>query len=211
MLDTLPPLANALSQPPLGSTSSNSSTSSLKTSNYHYLSTFLSTLTPLTSTHPILFAPHLQNLLSFLPALILPPVDCGPTPTVGRPFPAGSGSRQGAFIFPPPDSSSSSSPTDEDGSPSSPTQEDEDKDERSTLRLSALEFMISLSEARPNMVRKVSGWTEIIVRACLEGMGEFDEEETSGLEGWLKEDVGYFFDFFIFCFRGSRYSLFSPR
>jgi hypothetical protein len=26
-----------------------------------------------------------------------------------------------------------------------------------------LEFMISLSEARPNMVRKVSGWTEKIV------------------------------------------------
>jgi len=48
------------------------------------------------------------------------------------------------------------------------------------------------------MVRKVSGWTEIIVRACLEGMGEFDEDETSGLEGWLKEDVGYFIDFFIF-------------
>ena len=43
--------------------------------------------------------------------------------------------------------------------PSSPTQEDEDKDKRSTLRLSALEFMISLSEARLNMVRKVSGWT----------------------------------------------------
>jgi len=41
--------------------------------------------------------------------------------------------------------------------------------------------MISLSEAHPNMVRKVSGWTEIIVRMCLEGMGEFDEEETSGL------------------------------
>jgi len=33
------------------------------------------------------------------------------------------------------------------------------------------------------MVRKVSGWTEIIVRACLQGMGKFDEEETSGLEG----------------------------
>jgi len=49
--------------------------------------------------------------------------------------------------------------------------------------------MISLSEARQNMVRKVSGWTEIIVRACLEGMGEFDDEETSGLEVWLKEDV----------------------
>jgi hypothetical protein len=49
------------------------------------------------------------------------------------------------------------------------------------------------------------------VRACLEGMGEFDDEETSGLEGWLKEDVRYFLDFLIFCSRGSRRSLFSPR
>jgi hypothetical protein len=66
-------------------------------------------------------------------------------------------------------------------------------------RLSALEFMINLSEARPNIVCKVSGWTEIIiiVRVCLEDMSEFDEE-TSGLEGWLKEDVGYLLDFSIF-------------
>jgi len=39
---------------------------------------------------------------------------------------------------------------------------------------------------------------EIIVRAYLEGLDKFEEEETSGLEGWLKEDVGYFLDFFIF-------------
>ena len=74
-------------------------------------------------------------------------------------------------------------------------EKDIERDERSTLRLSALEFMISLSEAKPNMVRKVSGWTDIIVRACLEGMGEFDEDETemSGLESWLREDVSNFF------------------
>ena len=55
--------------------------------------------------------------------------------------------------------------------------------------------MISLSEAGPNMVRKVPGWTDIIVCACLEGMGEFDEDETemSGLENWLREDVSLFF------------------
>ena len=53
---------------------------------------------------------------------------------------------------------------------------------RSTLTLSALESRASPSEARPNMVRKVSPWTEIIVRVCLEGMGGLDEEEASGLE-----------------------------
>ena len=30
------------------------------------------------------------------------------------------------------------------------------------------------------MVRKVSAWTETIMRVCLEGMGGFDDEETSG-------------------------------
>ena len=74
-----------------------------------------------------------------------------------------------------------------------PNQGDESTYEWSTLRLTALEVMISLSETRPNIVYKVSGWTEIIVRVCLEGMGEFDEEKTSGLE-----DVGYLLYFSIF-------------
>jgi importin-5 len=188
MLDTLPFLANSLNRPPLGS-SSFSATDGPKTSNYHYLSTFLSALTPLCTSHPILFAPHLQTLLTFFPALIMPPVDSGPTPTVGRPFPFpsssaapsdSSSSSENAFVFPPP-ASLNHDPDQVDDSTTS--------DERSTLRLSALEFMISVSEARPHMVRKVPGWTEIIVRACLEGMGELDEEEGGGLEGWLKEDV----------------------
>ena len=75
-------------------------------------------------------------------------------------------------------------------------EKDDEHDERSTLRLSALEFMISLSEAGPDIVRKVPGWTDVIVRACLEGMGEFDEDETEieigGLEVWLREDVSNF-------------------
>ena len=74
-------------------------------------------------------------------------------------------------------------------------------DERSALRLNALEFMISLSEAGLNTVRKVTGWTDIMVCACLEGMGEFDEDKTemSGLEAWLREDVSNFFWFLYFC------------
>jgi hypothetical protein len=166
LLQTLYALSDSLSHPPLGASSSSKSS-------YYYLSTFLSDLTPLCTTHPTLFAPHLQNLLSFLPPIILPSVDCGPTPTVGRPFP-NAGSRQGSFIFPPP--------------ASTPLQDaNDERDERSTLRLSALEFMISLSEARPNIVKKVSGWTEIIVRACLEGMGEFEDDDS--LDAWLKGDV----------------------
>ena len=128
---------------------------------------------------------------------------------MGRPFPGNGGisnGRQGVFVFPPPSESSQSAAS---SSPSSAgpsnlhsnqdsiedNDKDDERDERSTLRLSALEFMISLSEAGPNMVRKVPGWTDIIVRACLEGMGEFDEDETemSGLEIWLREDVSFFF------------------
>ena len=68
-------LAQSLSQPPLGS--SYSLGPAPRTSNYHYLSTFLSVLTPLCTSHPNLFYPHLVSLLTFLPALILPPVNCG--------------------------------------------------------------------------------------------------------------------------------------
>ena len=39
------------------------------------------------------------------------------------------------------------------------------------------------------MVKKVAGWVDIIVRACLEGMGELDEDDAGGLDGWLAEDV----------------------
>jgi len=41
------------------------------------------------------------------------------------------------------------------------------------------------------MVRMVSGRTEVRVRACLEGMGELDEDQTDGLEAWLGEDVKF--------------------
>jgi hypothetical protein len=67
----------------------------------------------------------------------------------------------------------------------------EEDDQKQTLRLSALEFMLSLSEAKASMIKKVPGWIVIIVRACLEAMGEFEEDEGSGsrLEVWLVDDV----------------------
>ncbi|KAF8972027.1 hypothetical protein BDZ97DRAFT_2070663 [Flammula alnicola] len=136
MLDTIPAIANSLSQPPFASSSS----SKLRPLNYHYLTPFFSALTPLTTTHSILFAPHLQNLLIFPPSFILPPrrlwphTDC--RPSISQP----EAGFEGAFVFP---------------SPGEQAEDDEERDERSILRLSALEFMISLSEARPNMARKV--------------------------------------------------------
>jgi len=72
-----------------------------------------------------------------------------------------------------------------------PIEDNNNENEQSTLWLSALEFMVSLSEARLNMVRMVSRWTEAIVRACLEGMSKLDEDEMNGLEAWLGEDVKF--------------------
>lgn len=173
MLETVHSLAQSLSQP----------STTMKTV-YQQLTQFLTTLTPLCSTHPILFAPHLQDLLAFLPQLILPAVDIGLTPTVSRPFPSngGSGTRRDAFVFPPPGAS--------DPTPPDPVI-DEEAEARSTMRLTALEFTLSLSEARASMVRKNENWVSLMVRACLEGMGEFDEDEDLNI--WLKEDVSTFF------------------
>lgn len=135
---------------------------------------FLSTLTPLASSNPALFEQHLSALLKFLPGLILPSADSGPTPTVSRPNPNGSPS----FAFPPPSAS-------DDAKGKETAVEDEDE-ETTEVRRAALEFMVSLSEARPSMVRRVDGWTAAVVRGCLEGMGEFPEDD---MDIWLEADV----------------------
>jgi importin-5 len=59
-------------------------------------------------------------------------------------------------------------------------------EEKEDMRKAALEFMISLSEAKPVMVRKVDGWTAAIVRGCLEVMGELGDDT---LDVWLEADV----------------------
>ena len=138
-----------------------------------HLPSFLSTLTPLASSSPSLFESHLPALLKFLPGLILPSADSGPTPTVSRPHPDG----EPSFSFPPPGSS------DPKGKAAAVEDEDEETKE---VRQAALEFMVSLSEARPSMVKRVDGWTAAVVRGCLEGMGELSEDD---MDIWLEADV----------------------
>lgn len=135
---------------------------------------FLNTITPLASSHPTLFAPHLNDLLRFLPGLILnkKEYDAGPTPTVARPFPTGGGS---AFQFPP-----ASGMSDFHG-------DDDDDEEREDIRRAALELMVSLSEARPSLVRRVDGWLAALIRACLEGVAELPDDDES-LAAWLDAD-----------------------
>ena len=119
-------------------------------------------------SHPQLFAPHLYALLSFLPVLIIPSADLGLTPTVARPF-------QGRRVL--------HSHRHRTGGPV----DDEDlEEEAEEVRKSALEFMISLSEAKLAMVRRTDGWVSAIVRGRLGGMGELQENE---LASWLDADV----------------------
>ncbi|OCB84852.1 ARM repeat-containing protein [Sanghuangporus baumii] len=135
---------------------------------------FLNVLTPLAGTHPTLFAPHFNDLLHFLPGIILnqKEYDAGPTPTVARPFPNGHGS---VFQFPP------------TSKPSENRLDADDDDEKEETRRAALELMVSLSEARPSLARRVDGWLPALVRACLEGIAELpDDEET--LASWLDAD-----------------------
>ena len=73
MLDTLADLAATLSQPPLGTPPNTQA----KTSNYHYLSTFLSTLTPLASSHPILFSPTFSHCSASYPLSFFLPWTAG--------------------------------------------------------------------------------------------------------------------------------------
>lgn len=156
--------------------------STLPNAPHSHLTRFLNALTPLASSHPSLFAPHLQDLLRFLPALIFnkKEYDAGPTPTVSRPFPSGSSAQgQGAFQFPPVQAAEED---EEEG------EGDEEEDELTQIRLAALELMVSLSEAKPGMVRRVDGWVASLVRACLEGMGELVDTE-SELDAWVDAEV----------------------
>ena len=128
---------------------------------------FLAILTELASSNPHLFRPHIPALLTFLPSLLLPVVDAGPTPTVARPNP-------GTFSFPP----ATESEKNENGEERESSEEDE-------VRKGALEFMTTLSEAKPSMLKGVEAWVNIVVRGCLEGMGEIPEDD---LETWLDAD-----------------------
>ena len=134
---------------------------------------FLSVLTELATSNPHLFRPHIPALLTFLPSLLIPAVDAGPTPTVARPNPGGGST----FAFPPVAQSSNGD-------------EREGTGEEDEVRKAALEFMTTLSESKPAMLKGVEGWVNIVVRGCLEGMGEIPEDDT---ETWLDADVGLAF------------------
>lgn len=65
-----------------------------------------------------------------------------------------------------------------------------DEDLKEELRKTALEFMLTLCEGKPVMIKKVDGWAAAIVKGCLEGMCELDDDD---LELWLQSDVNAVF------------------
>ena len=56
---------------------------------------------------------------------------------------------------------------------------DDDDDEKEETRRAALELMVSLSEARPSLARRIDGWLPALVKACLEGVAELPDDEES--------------------------------
>jgi importin-5 len=135
-----------------------------------------STLTPPATINSTLFQPHLRPLLAFLLAPMLPGADPGPIPTVAKLFPT-----SGSFTFLH-TADTSKLPTVDDTDENSIAIDEEKED----IRKAALEFMISLSEAKPGMVRKVNSWVAAIVRGCLERLGELGD---NNLDVWLEADV----------------------
>ena len=122
---------------------------------------FLSVLTELATSNPHLFRPHIPALLTFLPSLLIPAVDAGPTPTVARPNPGGGST----FAFPPVAQSSNGD-------------EREGTGEEDEVRKAALEFMTTFNEPKPAMLKGIEGWVNNVVRGCLEGTSEIPEDAT---------------------------------
>jgi len=119
-----------------------------------HLPPFINAVIALASTDPALFEPHLRALLAFLPPLLLPSA-LESLPT----------------------------PTSSQPFPTQPSADAKD-DEKEATRRAALELMVTLTEAKASMVKRVDGWVPILVRACLEGGGEVEESP-----GWEELEV----------------------
>ena len=67
-----------------------------------------------------------------------------------------------------------------------PVKDKESDKEAEEVHKAPLEFMTSLSEAKPAMVCHTGGWVSAIMHGCLGRMGELQDDE---LALWLDADV----------------------
>ncbi|KIM77399.1 hypothetical protein PILCRDRAFT_825362 [Piloderma croceum F 1598] len=135
----------------------------------YQLAKFISSLTMLATTKSFLFEPHIRPLYNFLAPLLLISTNSGSTPIQTMLIPSGE-----SVTFPP---ASAVSTRDQN------TGTDGHKDD---TRKAILEFMITFSEASSVTVKNIEGWTAVIVRGCLEGMGTRCD---SDLGEWLESDL----------------------
>ena len=68
-------------------------------------------------------------------------------------------------------------------------------EEKEDVRKATLEFMISSSEVKAGMVKKVDGWVAAIIRGCLEGMGQLGPSSIFGWEADVRP---------LFCYSTAR-------
>ena len=67
-----------------------------------------------------------------------------------------------------------------------PVEDKESDKEAKEVHKAPLEFMTSLSEAKPAMVCHTGSWVSAIMHRCLGRMGELQDDE---LASWLDADV----------------------
>ena len=150
-------------------------------------------------TRPILIPPlpnarypPLPTLIS-IPKIHINPNTPSPLPLLGSlPAPTAGGPKSSAVA-----AAAASGEADEDGMAMD--------QEREAVRKAALEFMISLSEPKSAMVRKIDGWTAAIVRGVL-WKGWESSQMIISMYGWK---LMYVAPFMESCFILSLYSL--PR
>ncbi|KAG8968327.1 hypothetical protein FRC03_007786 [Tulasnella sp. 419] len=123
------------------------------------LAAFLQALIPLATSEPYLFRPHLQSLLAFLSPLLL-------------------------LSYPP---NRDATGTETTGATSEGASAKSETDARDEARLSALELLVTLTEASPNSAQACPGWVPDLVRCCLEGMAQI----TGELEDWAANDPSH--------------------
>lgn len=67
-----------------------------------------------------------------------------------------------------------------------PTASNPNSEATEDTRYAALELLISLTESLPKAVQGFQEWTPCVVRCCLEGMADIDDDEEAD---WLDRDV----------------------
>jgi hypothetical protein len=115
---------------------------------------FISPLKMLVFARPLLFQPHLNDLLTFFGPFVMTDTGECKTPTEDKPateIPSNFGDAMSQRV------------------------KDDDEEVSKEARKAVLEFMIDLSTVKSAIVRDVEGWIPAVIRSCLEGMADVSD------------------------------------